>query len=279
LHLKTTSNRAAILACVVAAACFAQTPEQLSKAGAAALERKQYSEAERIYQQLVVMLPEVPEIQSNLGLARYFQHNFPGAETAFRSALRSNPKLFVPNFFLGRMYFMASRHKEALLLLQRALETRQNERLVRQMLAAVYAGLGRAADAHGQYAWMLKANATDIDALYGLGRTHMHLGRQAFERLSNHRQSAFYFLAKAEFEASRPPRFREAAKKYYRQAIEIAPTVPGLRLRRGVGAVSALESSLFTASWVAWATRFTFSTISRASSLALSPAFSRTSRG
>jgi len=118
-------------------------------------------------------------------------------------------------------------------LLQRALEAGQNQNLVRQMLAAVFAGLGRIDEARAQYVSLLKENASDIDALYGLGRTYMHVGQQAFEALSKHKESAFYFLAKAEFETLRPRRFHDLAEKHYRQAISISPRLPGLRVRLG----------------------------------------------
>src|SRR2546428_14032827 len=57
---------------------FAQTPDELAqqrhaKAAGEAMQRHEYAVAEVEYLELVRLMPDVAELRSNLGLARYLQ--------------------------------------------------------------------------------------------------------------------------------------------------------------------------------------------------------------
>src|SRR6478672_3416246 len=78
------------------------TLEDLASRGAAAMQRGDYATAEREYRAATVLAPGMAQILSNLGLALTLQEKFQEAEKPFRAALKADPSLFVPNYFLGK---------------------------------------------------------------------------------------------------------------------------------------------------------------------------------
>ncbi len=211
----------------------AQSPQELSSAAAAAMRDQDYQAAAENYERLLQLAPDAAEIHSNLGLARYFQKKLEPAEKAFQEALRRNSRLFVPNFFLGRLYFETGRNQSALPLLQEALELQPHQEAVHRYLAAVLVGLDRFDDAIAQYQGLLEKNPDDIESLYSLGLVFLDLGQKAFDRLSGFEDSGFVPLVTAEFYAERPD-WQTVTIGNYRQAVIASPGVPGLRIALGM---------------------------------------------
>ena len=210
----------------------AQLPQELSSAAATAMKRRDYSTAEVYYEKLLQAAPNAAELYSNLGLARYLQKKIDPAEKAFEDALVRNSDLFVPNYFLGRIYFETGRYQNALPLLKNALELQPQQETVRRFLAAVLVGLKRFDEAIVQYKGLLKNNQKDIESLYSLGLVYMDLGQKAFDQLANYKDSGFISLVTAEFYSDRPD-WQAVTIRNYRQAVTASPKVPGLRIALG----------------------------------------------
>ncbi len=212
---------------------LSQTPETLAQEASAAMRSKNYSLAAQRYQNLVKLMPQAGELHSNLGLAYFFDGRPDLAEQSFREALRHAPNLFVPNFFLGRIFFETSRFDEAVKFLETAYRVGQNTEMVTRFLAASLVGIGRHGEAIEYYLKLLRKNPADIESLYAVSRLYMALGQQAYNRLKDFPESAFYTLVDAEFNAERP-RWFEVAKKRYQEAIQTAPNTPDLRTSFGM---------------------------------------------
>ena len=210
-----------------------QSPQELSSAAATAMKHQDYQKAAEYYEKLLQLAPNAAEIYSNLGLARYFQKKIEPAEKAFEEALRRNSNLFVPNFFLGRLYFETGRYQRALPLLQNALELQPQQEAVRRFIAAVLVGLNRFDEAIAQYKELLKENPEDVESLYSLGLVYLDLGQKAFDQLANFKDSGFVPLVTAEFYADRPE-WQTVTIRNYRQAVIASPKVPGLRIALGM---------------------------------------------
>ncbi len=211
----------------------AQSPQELSAAAATAMKDQDYQKAAEYYEKLLQLAPNTAEIHSNLGLARYFQKKIEPAEKAFEEALRRNSDLFVPNFFLGRLYFETGRYQRALPLLENALELQPQQETVRRFLAAVLVGLDRFDEAIAQYKGLLKENQEDVESLYSLGLVYLDLGQKAFDQLANFKDSGFVPLVTAEFYADRPD-WQTVTIRNYREAVIASPEVPGLRIHLGM---------------------------------------------
>ncbi len=201
-----------------------------------AMRAGRYRDAELKFARLIEQVPGVAELHSNLGLARLSLGDFRGAEASFRSALELSPDISAPKFLLGRMLFRSSRYEEAARLLESAAEAHPEDASIARLLAATWIGLKRYDAAALQYRKLLEADPHDTEALYGLGKLHLHRGQQEFDRLGEFEDSAFYLLANAEFQAERGERSRFAAvaEDFYRRAIEAEPGHSGLRSALGM---------------------------------------------
>ena len=214
----------------------AQAPQELATEAVSAMRDGRYREAELKFERLIEQVPGVAELHSNLGLARLSLGDFRGAEASFRSALELNPDISAPKFLLGRILFRSSRYDEAARLLESAAEAHPEDASIARLLAATWIGLQRYDDAAHQYRALLEADPSDTEALYGLGKLHLHRGQLEFDRLGEFEDSAFYLLANAEFQAERSERnrFAAVAEDFYRRAIEAEPGHSRLRSALGM---------------------------------------------
>ena len=230
--MRTASVLIALLL-VLSWAGQAQAPQELAMEAVSAMRAGRYAEAEVKFERLIAQVPGVAELHSNLGLARLSLGDFRGAEASFRSALELNPDISAPKFLLGRVLFRSSRYVEAARLLESAAKSHPEDASIARLLAATWIGLQRYDAAALQYRKLLEADPRDIEALYGLGKLHLHRGQQEFDRLGEFEDSAFFLLANAEFQAERR-RFDAVAEDFYRRAIEADPEHSGLRSALGM---------------------------------------------
>ena len=75
--------------------------------------RSDFRAAASAYRQALALRPDIAELWSNLGLMQHECGEYSMAADAFRSALRLNHALFVPNLFLGLDLLQLDRPKEA----------------------------------------------------------------------------------------------------------------------------------------------------------------------
>jgi tetratricopeptide (TPR) repeat protein len=206
----------------------AQSPLERASQAAQALQHGDYATAEQLYTELARTNPNLAEIQSNLGLARYFQFKLSAAEESFRAALRLDPRLFVPSFFLGKMYFQKGRYTDALPFLKRAVETQPQDKSARSLMAADLVKLNRDNEGITLYHQLLTEDPRDAECIYDLGLAYLDLGKQAYRRLREFKSTGFPDLVMAEFHAQQG--LGEMAAVEYHKAIAASPRVPGPRV-------------------------------------------------
>jgi tetratricopeptide (TPR) repeat protein len=143
----------------------------------AAQQQGDYATAARCYEQIVKLRPDVPEAWANLGLMYQFKHEYPQANRAFQTALSKNPKLYVPNLFLGLNQL--DQPPVALRYLKLAEHLNPKDEQAAMGLARAY----QAVHDHQQAAkWFSEAgeiNPGDPEAWYGVATNYLSLQDEA----------------------------------------------------------------------------------------------------
>jgi tetratricopeptide (TPR) repeat protein len=215
-----------------------------SSAAAEAMQRQDYAAAEGAYQALLALSPNLAEARSNLGVALYLQKKYEPAIQQFRLALKLKSSLFVPNFFLARIYSRQWRFREALPLAQRARQLQPQNNEVCRLSGAVYTGLSEFRRGIEVYQSCLEKEPGDLETAGDLGAIYTSLARQTFDRLSTLPQSAFSSVIKGNHyftqnEWSPSAETVKAARVEYRRALEVAPQLPEVRIQ--IGTLELLE--------------------------------------
>ena len=214
------------------ALAVAQDPSRIAQQASEEMQVRNYSQAELLYAQLAHLAPKIPEVYSNLGLARYDQKKYKAAREAFVSALQLNPNLFVPNFFLAKIDSENGRYAEALPVAEKGVKAQPENRDARRLLASVLVGLERDDQAISEYQKLLEKDPRDVDSLYDLALVYLDLGKSAYEQLPKYKGTGFVELVAAQHDVQREG-FQAAASEEYRRAITASPTVPGIRVAFG----------------------------------------------
>jgi tetratricopeptide (TPR) repeat protein len=224
------------------AACAQATNEEdfrhYSLAAAEAMERQDYAAAEGAYQALLALSPNLAEARSNLGVALYLQKKYEPASEQFQLALKLKSSLFVPNFFLARIYSRQWRFREALPLAQRARQLQPQNNEACRLSGAVYTGLGEFRRGIEVYQSCLEKEPGDLETAGDLGAIYTNLARQTFDRLSTLPQTAFSSVIKGNHyftqnEWNPSTETAKAARVEYRRALAVAPQLPEIRFQLG----------------------------------------------
>src|SRR5882757_6248204 len=92
---------AASMALPLAAQTVSNDMASHAQAAQEAEQRGDFSSAVHEYEYLTRQLPRNAEMQSNLGVALYFDHQWERATAVFRKAMTLNPNLLAPHLFSG----------------------------------------------------------------------------------------------------------------------------------------------------------------------------------
>ena len=179
----------------------AQSPQELGRQAAEAMQRQEYAAAESAYRSLIPQAPEMAELHSNLGLACFMQKKIPCTIEALRTALKLNQALFLPNYVLGQIEFQQGRYAEARQLVERALKLQPQQPEARQLFIATLVGLKEYQRAIDEWRDVLAANPRNADAHYGLGGLYMQMSQQVTDQLLQHEESGYPLMVAAERDA------------------------------------------------------------------------------
>ena len=168
--------------------------QQHAERAGAAMQRKDFAEAEKEYRAILAIAPQLAEIRSNLGLSLHMQDKFEPAEKEFRQALRADPRLFVPNYFLGIQLFKTNRYKEARTFLEAAVVLKPTMKEARYRLGATYVGLKEYDEAIRQYREILKQYPDEVDAYYAMGKIFNESMENSVRELSKSPNNPYYGL-------------------------------------------------------------------------------------
>ncbi len=205
-----------------------------------AMQRLDYASAEREYLAILRLVPNVAEVQSNLGLACYLQGKLESAAKHFHGALKLKPSLYAPNYFLGRIRYKQGRFGESLPFLEHAVKVEPENIEACRQLASAHVALKAVGRAIALYRTCLKKDPRQMEVLYDLGVVYMNLAGQSFDRVAELPSSAFSSLIKASHYAnldesglSERGAWIKVVRNEYHTAIQKAPRLPEIRATLG----------------------------------------------
>ncbi len=212
--------------------------ESLYADAQAAQTRGDYRGAAASYQEIVNLRPDLAEAWANLGLMYQFLGEYQTADQHFQTALRKNPRLYVPNLFLGINLLRQHKPKAAVPYLERA--ERLNPRDVQAALglARAYEGAGELLKANGAFHRATEVDPRDSDAWYGLGVTCLNLQKSAVEQLRTLNVNSAYarsLVAEAFVDQGRP----NDAIQIYKKLLDTQAGPPCLRSALGFASLQS----------------------------------------
>jgi tetratricopeptide (TPR) repeat protein len=142
-------------------------------------QRGDFSQAASEYEYLARQLPRNPEIESNLGVALYFGHQWERAVAVFRKAIALNPDLLAPHLFSGLAWYQLAQPDKAVPELETAVRMRSSDLIARTWLGYAYVAQSRYAAAAAQFEQVCRLAPDNIDAWYALGQAYLQIGKQS----------------------------------------------------------------------------------------------------
>lgn len=161
------------------------TPEMASHARLAqdAERRNDFSTAAHEYRLLARMLPDNAEVQSNLGVALYFNHELRPAIAAFHKATAIDASLMAPHLFSGLAWYQLSNPDAAVPELEKAVRMKATDPIAHTWLGYAYSSQTRYDAAVKQFEAASRLDPNNIDVWYSLGSTWLQIGQQATRKL------------------------------------------------------------------------------------------------
>ncbi|MBD2122240.1 lipopolysaccharide assembly protein LapB [Trichocoleus sp. FACHB-262] len=230
-------------------AIAAPSLEQLFKQGEAALEAKQYSEAERIWRQVIQLDPKLLDAYIKLGVVLHDQGRLEEAISAFRKSVELNPHEIFGYLKIADILYEQGKVDQAIITYHQAIAvnpsfTNSYERLGRLLIesqqspstAVDYCGLGTIFSDQGETAQAIAAFRSAIALDPKLAYAYNSLAMNLTLLGTNHRAEEMAVYQRwlqmlpddpaAHLSLGRNLRIEgktEAALEHYRQAIKLNP--------------------------------------------------------
>jgi tetratricopeptide (TPR) repeat protein len=154
--------------------------------------RSDFHTAADSYRQAVAIHPDIAELWSNLGLMQYQSSDCSGAVEAFRTALRLNQALFVPNLFLGLDLLQLKKSGEALPYLLAAQKLNPQDPQAPLALGRAYHMLLEYEKSRDCYQRATALAPRNGEAWYGLGLAYFGLAEAAGAKLTGSFRESVY---------------------------------------------------------------------------------------
>jgi tetratricopeptide (TPR) repeat protein len=196
-----------------------EAQESLARRAEEAQHKGDYRAAAQIYQEMLKAEPHSAEVRANLGMMYHLLGESAAAIPEFRTALQEEPRLFVPNLFLGLDLLQVDKPREAIPYLDRAHELNPHDANVVLGLGGAYTKLGNLLKARACYAEAVQLNPGNPRAWLGLGSTYLNLEDEGVERMGKAHLSSAYFQALGAKSYLEEGRLNDAIAKY-RQVLE-----------------------------------------------------------
>jgi tetratricopeptide (TPR) repeat protein len=149
-----------------------------AQAAQAAEQRGDFSTAVHEYEYLTHQIPRNAEIQSNLGVALYFDHQWERAIPVFRKAIALNPNLLAPHLFSGLTWYQLSKPDAAVPELEAATRLRSSDVIAHTWLGYAYVAQLKYDAAAKQFEEVCRLAPDNIDAWYALGHAYLQIGKE-----------------------------------------------------------------------------------------------------
>jgi tetratricopeptide (TPR) repeat protein len=156
----------------------------------------------------------------------------------FRTALQEDPRLFVPNLFLGLDLLQVEKPRAAVSYLERAHDINAHDANAALGLGKAYTKLGDLPKARMSYNEAVRLNPADSRAWLGLGSTYLNLEDEGVERMGKAHLSSAYFQALVAKSYLEEGRLNDAIAKY-RRVLEAQSAPPCVRSDFGLALIQS----------------------------------------
>lgn len=236
----SSSEIGRILFCILflCSVLFAQSREgqiqSYSQRGQEALMEGRYSDAERAYEKLRDLEPQIAEIHANLGLIYFEERKFSEAVPELRRALKLKPTLAKTDSLLSMSLSELGQYREALPGLERSFRSpdREIKRMSGLQLERAYLGLRLEAKAVQVALELNRAYADDPEILYHNGKIFGSFAFLNMERLAKVAPDSIW-RHQALAEAAESQESFDIAVSEYRRVLALNPQQPGIHYRIG----------------------------------------------
>jgi tetratricopeptide (TPR) repeat protein len=148
-----------------------------ARAAQEAERRNDFRSAVQQYEYVVNLLPRNAEMQSNLGVALYFDHELTRAITVLGRAIALNPNLFVPHLFSGLAWYHLSNPDAAAPALEKAVHINPSDATAHIWLGYAYVAQFRYEAAAGEFQTASRLQPDNVDAWYASGESYLQIGK------------------------------------------------------------------------------------------------------
>jgi tetratricopeptide (TPR) repeat protein len=172
-----------IFAMGMAATLQAQIPPEGMAAHAQAAhnaeQKGDFATAVHEWEFLAAQLPRSGEIQSNLGVALYFDHQWERAIAVFHKAIALNANLLAPHLFSGLAWYQMAKPDQAVTELNKAVTLQPSDVLANTWLGYAYVAQSSYPAAARAFEKVCGLAPDNVDAWYSMGQAELEIGRQA----------------------------------------------------------------------------------------------------
>jgi tetratricopeptide (TPR) repeat protein len=211
------------------------TVQQYSDAGQSALAAGDYPGAERAYEKLRGLEPEVAEVHANLGLIYFEERRFDQAVPALRQALKLKPSLVKTESLLAMSLSELGNYDQALPGLERGFHRSSDPEFKRMCgleLERAYTGLRKDSKAVEVALELNRLYPDDPEILYQAGKVYGNFAFLTMEKLAQVAPTSVWrYLAAAEAHESQGS-FGEAIQEY-QEVLRLEPNRPAIHYRIG----------------------------------------------
>jgi tetratricopeptide (TPR) repeat protein len=195
-------------------------------------KRGDLATAEREYQAVLKLSPDLAEVTSNLGLVYYLQRKDAEAIKVFQEALKRKPALVSANLFLGMSYTRTNQYDKAIEPLKKAISLNPGEPRAYLNLALSYTELGQDREAMKVLQSAADRWPEDIEVLHNLGIVYTRLMTSTYKKMAQIDPDSYrvHQLLGASYEARRETK---KAIEEYKLAIQKKPDFAGLHYALG----------------------------------------------
>jgi tetratricopeptide (TPR) repeat protein len=226
-----------LMMCLLPVFSVAQTSQEIQaeqdiQAGRQAQAQGEYALAAADYEAAVKLMPEVPELYGNLGIAYYLDRDYDKAIAAFQQALKRNPALEGPNLYLGMAYIKTAHFAEAIEPLQKALAANPGIREAYINLSGTYNELDEKEEALQVLQRAEKIFPNDEEILYSLGSLYYDLMFKAYTKMAEVAPHSYRYDQMLGKSYEERQEFSNAIIEY-KMALKVNPQAPGLHYALG----------------------------------------------
>ena len=228
-----------VMSCVLQQAAKAQSNDevaaQLAQEGQQAMAQGRMADAQSSFEKLARLEPSVAEVHATLAAICFKQKKYEEALREVQTAQKLKPELPRLDSLMGLSLSELGRFKEALPKLEKGFK-QSSDMVTRRMcglqLLRAYTGLERDADAVETALALNRLYPDDPEVLYHTGRIYGNYAYITMEKLHDKAPGSIWML-QAQGEANESQKNYAAAIVAFNHVLEINPNRPGIHYRLG----------------------------------------------